>query len=243
MSSSFKLGRNKWFALRRLITNSRNSAFTGDFWNRFLKETSQLQSKGQELPNRRTNSKWPTDGWKNRRQYYPLMWPSFALPWFFPCRHFWAENSVIFFYEIRVLFTLFTYSQSMFDWTQNRFVVVTLILWIKAREAFVEASCYLLAPCTRAIDRSSRANYRSILVLTSLANTCAYQDAWVVITPKRPKANSIRSAAWHAWTRTQPRNIVQKSVFSEYIFPSYLSAFGHRAILIWGDRDMAGEFC
>ncbi len=29
------------FQLGRLITNSRNSAFTGSFWNHFLKKTSQ----------------------------------------------------------------------------------------------------------------------------------------------------------------------------------------------------------
>ncbi len=44
--------------------------------------------------------------------------------------------------------------------------------------------------------------------------TCTNQDAWVVITPKRPKANSIHIAAWHAWTRTPPRYIVQKAIFS-----------------------------
>ncbi len=35
--AAFELGRHEWFALRRLITNSRSSAFTGSF----LKETSQ----------------------------------------------------------------------------------------------------------------------------------------------------------------------------------------------------------
>ncbi len=44
--------------------------------------------------------------------------------------------------------------------------------------------------------------------------TCANQDAWVVIMPKRPKANSIHIATWHAWTETSPHNIVQKVVFS-----------------------------
>ncbi len=41
----FKLGRHEWFALRRLITNSRNSAFTGSFWKRFLKETSKVDGR------------------------------------------------------------------------------------------------------------------------------------------------------------------------------------------------------
>ncbi len=39
--AAFKLGRHEWFALRRLITNSGSSAFTGGCWNCFLKETSQ----------------------------------------------------------------------------------------------------------------------------------------------------------------------------------------------------------
>ncbi len=43
---------------------------------------------------------------------------------------------------------------------------------------------------------------------------CANQDAWVVITPKRPKANSMHTATWHAWTRTPLLNIVKKAVFS-----------------------------
>ncbi len=34
--AAFKLGRLEQFALRRLIKNSRNSAFTGGFWSRFL---------------------------------------------------------------------------------------------------------------------------------------------------------------------------------------------------------------
>ncbi len=40
--AAFELGRHEWSALRRLITNSRSSAFTGSFFlNCFLKETSQ----------------------------------------------------------------------------------------------------------------------------------------------------------------------------------------------------------
>ncbi len=49
--------------------------------------------------------------------------------------------------------------------------------------------------------------------------TCANQDAWVVITPKRPKSNSIHTAACHAWTRTPSLNIVQKAVFPSVHFP------------------------
>ncbi len=39
----YKLGHHKWFALRHLITNSRHSA--RGFWNRFLKETSQVNRR------------------------------------------------------------------------------------------------------------------------------------------------------------------------------------------------------
>ncbi len=42
---AFELGRHEWFPLRRLITNSRSSAYTGVFWNRFLKETSQQDGR------------------------------------------------------------------------------------------------------------------------------------------------------------------------------------------------------
>ncbi len=34
-----EFGRHEWFALRRSVTNSRNFALTGGYWNNFLKET------------------------------------------------------------------------------------------------------------------------------------------------------------------------------------------------------------
>ncbi len=55
-------------------------------------------------------------------------------------------------------------------------------------------------------------------MISVLANQNA--AAWVVITPKRPKANSIHTAAWHNWTRTPARNIVQKVVYSLIHFPA-----------------------
>ncbi len=45
IGEAFNLGRHVWFALRRLITNSRNSAFTGGFCNHFLKETTQVDRR------------------------------------------------------------------------------------------------------------------------------------------------------------------------------------------------------
>ncbi len=72
-------------------------------------------------------------------------------------------------------------------------------------------SCGMLAAtclCTCAIDRSSRAGYRSTLLLTSLANTCAGQSERHVppapirtpewSTRKRLKVNSIYTATGHA---------------------------------------------
>ncbi len=80
-----------------------------------------------------------------------------------------------------------------------------------------------------------------------LADICAYTRAidlfsrdWVVITPRRPKANSIHAAAWHAWTRTSPLSIVQKPVCSLLHIPPHLSAFGHLAILVWGIETWLG---
>ncbi len=45
MRAAFKLGRHEWFALQRLITNSRNSALSRGLWNRSLKETSQVDGR------------------------------------------------------------------------------------------------------------------------------------------------------------------------------------------------------
>ncbi len=90
-------------------------------------------------------------------------------------------------------------------------------------EAIVMCSCHL---CLHACNRSLFARRLSIDSRVYVINqhvhwpiraplpTYANQDAWVVITPKRTKANSNHTAAWHAWTRTPPLNIVLKAVFS-----------------------------
>ncbi len=70
--------------------------------------------------------------------------------------------------------------------------------------------------------------------------TCANQDAWVVITPKRPKANSIHTAAWHAWTGTPPLNIVQKAVFSPIHFPVSFIRLWPSCRFDLVDRDLVG---
>ncbi len=70
--------------------------------------------------------------------------------------------------------------------------------------------------------------------------TCANQDAWVVITPKWPKANSMHTAAWHAWTRTPPLNFDHKAVFSLLHFPaSFIRLWPSCHFDSW-DRDMVG---
>ncbi len=61
----------------------------------------------------------------------------------------------------------------------------------------------------------------------------ANQDAWALVTPRRPRVTSTHTAARHNWTRTPSHNIAQKAVFFKYTFPSNWSDFGHRAILIW----------
>ncbi len=65
-----------------------------------------MEHCGSKLPNRRINSKWNC-----KRPNNSLMRPTIVLPLFFPCRNFCAENFVIFFYEIKLLFTYFTYLQ------------------------------------------------------------------------------------------------------------------------------------
>ncbi len=45
--AAFELGRHEWFALRRLITNSRSSAFTGSFLKLFPKETAQEDGRNK----------------------------------------------------------------------------------------------------------------------------------------------------------------------------------------------------
>ncbi len=64
----------------------------------------------------------------------------------------------------------------------------------------VGGSCHLsLRSCTRAIDRSSRAVYRSILVLTSLANTRAGQSG------RRLPSAPIRTPEWSSRLSGQRR--------------------------------------
>ncbi len=107
----------------------------------------------------------------------------------------------------------------------------------------VAASCHLsLRACNRSLfARGLSIDSRAYVIglhpcwpIRAPLPTRANQDACLVITPKRSKANSTHTAAWHAWTRTPARNIVQKAT----LFLTHFSVFGHGAILIWRDRDM-----
>ncbi len=124
---------------------------------------------------------------------------------------------------------------------------------------FVSNSTYMIGfivattcPCTRAIERSSHASHRLIRVLTSLANTHAGQsERCLPPAPIRTPELSSRLSGQRWILFTQPRGTPEQErqlvisfrrlYFPWYIFPPHLSAFGHRAILIWGDRDMAGR--
>ncbi len=104
--------------------------------------------------------------------------------------------------------------------------------------------------CTRAIDRSSHAGYRSVLVLTLLDNTRTGQsERRVPPAPIRTPEWSSRLSSQRRILFTQPHGTPEQErhllisfgrlFFSLMHFPPHLSTFGHRAILIWGDRDMA----
>ncbi len=60
-------------------------------------------------------------------------------------------------------------------------------------------------------------------------SNCANQDAWVVITSKRPNANSSHTAVWQAWTWTPPRKIVQ-NIRLIYSWPLWWFDFGGQGV-------------
>ncbi len=111
----FERGRHEWFALRRIITNPRNSALPGGFWNRFIWETSQVDGRTKDWimkrllhgPSRHRHSQ-TDEPIQNGRPIDPIAsycgLALFCLS-FFPCRHFYSENFVSLFCEIKLLFT------------------------------------------------------------------------------------------------------------------------------------------
>ncbi len=72
----------------------------------------------------------------------------------------------------------------------------------------------LLARGLSSVSRANVISQHASWPIRTPRSTSGNPDAWVVITPKRPKANSIYTAACHAWTRTPSLNIVKKAVFS-----------------------------
>ncbi len=64
-----------------------------------------MEHCGSETPQPANKFKMAADGWNYRRPNYPLMWPRMVMSYCFPCSYFCAENFVILFYEIKLLFT------------------------------------------------------------------------------------------------------------------------------------------
>ncbi len=92
---------------------------------------------------------------------------------------------------------------------------------------YVAASCRLsLHACNRSLlARGTSIDSHAYVIslharwpIRAPSLTCADQDAWAVITPKRPKANCSHTNARHAWTWTLLRNTVQGAVFFPNIF-------------------------
>ncbi len=104
------------------------------------------------------------------------------------------------------------------DSTSHRYDLIFIV-----KKSVWSCSCHLfLHACNRSVfARELSIDSRAYVIsqharwpIRAALPTCANQDARVVvITPKRPKANSIHTAVRHAWTRTPFLNIVQEAVF------------------------------
>ncbi len=123
---ALKLGCHEWLALRCLITNSRNSVFTGGFLKSFLKVGGRTKNRSMKRllhgalrlrnsPTGKQIKKWPTDGWNYKRHDYHLMWLSIVLSFGSPCRAFCSEHFVILLNEIQPLFPYFLYGISYYS--------------------------------------------------------------------------------------------------------------------------------
>ncbi len=84
--------------------------------------------------------------------------------------------------------------QQLVDWRTQ----VSVCIKLASRRLPLARSSRLqtaASPCTRAIDRTSHAGYRSILVLTSLANTRAGQSKrYIPAAPIRTRELSLRQS-------------------------------------------------
>ncbi len=98
---------------------------------------------------------------------------------------------------------------------------------------------------TMAVALCSRAGH-SLLSLCRIRKarpTCANQGVWALVTfcgQRRILFTQSRGTLEH---ERQPIICFRRLYFPLYIFPPHLSVFGHRAILIWGDLDMALGGC
>ncbi len=111
-----------WVVIRASASNHKLTRNSWGVWSHFLwvdltsgrrkkielgtEKTTPWTITTQGLPNRRTNSKWPTDGSNYKRHNFTLKLPSICLSSFFLCQKFCAENFLIFFCEIKLLFAL-----------------------------------------------------------------------------------------------------------------------------------------
>ncbi len=102
----------------------------------------------------------------------------------------------------------------------------------------VYAHCVLNCHCMRVIDRFSREcpQPTSVLLIRTSRPTCANQDDWAFVTPRR----SIGEFYSHSQTTQLNTKAISWHRSEGFILPyTVKSIFGPRAILIWeGDRDM-----
>ncbi len=118
-----------------------------------------------------------------------------------------------------------------------------MLLWSK-REAVAASGHLSLQACKRSLfPRRLSIDSRAYVIsqhahwpIRTPRSTCANQDAWVVITPKRPRANSTGHERQHVTPFRKQYNTI-------YILPPHLSALGHRAIFdLGGSRHGWGLF-
>ncbi len=76
------------------------------------------QLRHKKLSNRRVHSRWPIDGSNYKR---PLMLPSIVVSKLCPCRYFYFEICVILFYEIKLVFTYFTFKNTFISILKTNF--------------------------------------------------------------------------------------------------------------------------
>ncbi len=100
--------------------------------------------------------------------------------------------------------------------------------WIE----LVGAECKLPLGPTRVLSIASRANVKSLHALWPIRMprpSCANQNTWAVLTPRRPKANFYK-----LYTRTPHTTSRSRLCHFQYKFSSPLFVLGQRAVLSLG---------